>query len=59
LFDVCHFKAPEEELKEILTLYYNLGFTDKNIAAQCMDHFDKEQYGIRCVHVYSILRDAF
>ena len=39
--------APEHELQSVLKYYYCLGLNDKKIAEQCLDHFDKTQYGLR------------
>ena len=39
--------TPEAELQEILTFYYSLGLNDNKIAEQCLDHFDREIYGLR------------
>ncbi|KAG6907734.1 hypothetical protein DXG01_007592 [Tephrocybe rancida] len=38
--------APDDKLKDILTSYYNLGMSDKKIVEHCLDHFDKDIYGL-------------
>ena len=41
------FTAPNDQLQPILTLYYQLGMSDMDIATSVIDHFDPARYGIR------------
>lgn len=41
--------APNDELRPVLTFYFDLGMNDKDIAHSVMDHFDPACYGLRCV----------
>ena len=44
--------APEQEIREPITFYFNLGLNDAQIVEQCRDHFDTNTYGLR----YGMLR---
>jgi hypothetical protein len=46
------FTAPDDELRPILTLYFQLGMSDTDITTSVMDHFDPARYGIRYVPRY-------
>ncbi|KAH9046216.1 hypothetical protein EDB84DRAFT_1586945 [Lactarius hengduanensis] len=37
--------APDDQLRPVLTLYFDLGMSDKSIASSVMDHFDPTSYG--------------
>ena len=43
------FTAPNDQLRPLLTHYFNLGMNDKEVAKSVMDHFDRACYGFRCV----------
>ncbi|KAH9011327.1 hypothetical protein EDB84DRAFT_1279188 [Lactarius hengduanensis] len=46
--------APDDQLRPVLTLYFDLGMSDKSIASSVMDHFDPTSYGLR--HVLTFCR---
>jgi hypothetical protein len=41
------FSAPDDDIKEPLTMYFNLGLNDKEVTKQLKDHYDTEVYGLR------------
>ncbi|CAK5267931.1 unnamed protein product [Mycena citricolor] len=38
--------APDDELLPLIELYWSFGFSDPVIAHHCMDHFDRDVYGL-------------
>jgi hypothetical protein len=43
-------EAPDDDIREPFTLYYNLGMNDKDICLHMADHYDADIYGLRCVN---------
>ncbi|KAI9434815.1 hypothetical protein H4582DRAFT_1818292, partial [Lactarius indigo] len=37
---------PDDQLRPVLTLYFDLGMSDKDIASSVMDHFDPASHGL-------------
>ncbi|ETW77826.1 hypothetical protein HETIRDRAFT_326132 [Heterobasidion irregulare TC 32-1] len=42
---------PEVDLKPVLEFYYHIGLSDIKIASHCLNHFDKEVYGLGVISV--------
>ena len=39
--------APADELNQLVTYYWELGYPDTKIVDHVLDHFDNTQYGFR------------
>ena len=45
---ICSFLAPDTEIQEPLRQYYELGLSDVKVTELLKEHYDTEQYGLRC-----------
>ena len=41
--------APQDSMDPWIRFYWRMGFDDKKLADNVLDHFDREQYGLRYV----------
>jgi len=44
-------RPPDDIIKEALTMYFNLGLSDKDITNQLKDHYDPEVFGLSVITV--------